>query len=228
LALAVVPAFAPEEINRLWGLVDAALPSLSTLRGGPPAVTGLEDLGVPPADLSAFLTRVQGVLQRHETTAAFLVHASAGQVELRPFLDPADPADAARLWAIAEDVYALALELGGTISARHGTGLARTPWVAKQYPQLTPVFRELKTIFDPRPLFNPGDVVGPDPSRPAWPLRSQVASPVLSAELKVLSEDDSALSTQHSALYNATVTVLTSVYSSSAYSPSSRPMPDCL
>jgi FAD/FMN-containing dehydrogenase/Fe-S oxidoreductase len=171
LALVVLPAFAPDDIGRVWGLVDAALPSLSTLRGGPPAVTGLEDVGVPPVELPVFLTRVQDVLQRHETTAAFLTHAAVGQVELRPFLDPAD---AARLWAIAEDVYALALELGGTVSVRHGTGLARTPWVAKQYPQAVTVFRELKAIFDPHDQFNRGNVVGPDPSRPAWPLRQVV------------------------------------------------------
>jgi Fe-S oxidoreductase len=43
--------------------------------------------------------------------------------------------------------------------------------VAKQYPRLAGVFRELKSIFDPREVFNPGNVVGPDPGRPAWPLR---------------------------------------------------------
>ncbi|HEY1378465.1 MAG TPA: FAD-linked oxidase C-terminal domain-containing protein [Gemmataceae bacterium] len=174
LALLAVPALAPDEARRVWALVDAALPGLETLRGGPPAVTGVEDVGVPPAELPAFLTRVQDVLQRHETTAAMLVHAAAGQVHLRPFLDPAIPADAARLWAIAEDTYALALELGGTVSGRHGTGLARTPWVAKQYPRLATVFRDLKTIFDPREVFNPGNVVGPDPRRPAWPMRQKM------------------------------------------------------
>ncbi len=183
LALIAVPGLTPDEADRLWGLVDIALPSLETLRGGPPAVTGVEDVGVPPAELPNFLTQLQDVLQRHETTAAMLVHAAAGQVHLRPFLDPTNPADATRLWAIAEDTYALALGLGGTVSSRHGTGLARTPWVAKQYPRLAGVFRELKTVFDPREVFNPGNVIGPDPTRPAWPLRSKV----LIHESKVLS-----------------------------------------
>jgi FAD/FMN-containing dehydrogenase/Fe-S oxidoreductase len=202
LALLAAPGLTPDEADRLWSLVDVALPSLETLRGGPPAVTGVEDVGVPPAELANFLTRVQDVLQRNETTAAVLVHAAAGQVHLRPFLDPTDPADATRLWAIAEDTYALALELGGTVSSRHGTGLARTPWVAKQYPRLAGVFRELKTVFDPREVFNPGNVVGPDPQRPAWPLRGQMPSQVLSAELKLLSSSDQAVNghAQHPAL----------------------------
>src|SRR5205823_5966050 len=33
-------------------------------------------------------------------------------------------------------------------------------------------FRELKRIFDPKNILNPGKIVGPDPSRPAWPLRA--------------------------------------------------------
>ena len=33
----------------------------------------------------------------------------------------------------------------------------------------------MKTLFDPREVFNPGNVVGPDPRRPAWPLRRQMA-----------------------------------------------------
>jgi FAD/FMN-containing dehydrogenase/Fe-S oxidoreductase len=171
LALLAVPALAADEADRLWRLVGVALPSLQTLRGGPPAATGIEDVAVPPAELSTFLTRVQEVLRRNDTTAATLVHAAAGQVHLRPFLDPFEPADAAKLWAIAEDLYQVVLEMGGTISGRHGTGLARTPWVAKQYPRSTAVFRELKTIFDPREIFNTGNIVGPDPGRPAWPLR---------------------------------------------------------
>jgi FAD/FMN-containing dehydrogenase/Fe-S oxidoreductase len=173
--LLAVSGLTADDADRLWSLFNVALPSLETLRGGPPAVTGVEDVGVPPAELPAFLTRVQDVLQRHETTAASLVHAAAGQIHMRPLLDPANPADAAKLWSIAEDVYSLALELGGTVSGRHGTGLARTPWVAKQYPRLADVFRELKTIFDPREILNAGNIVGPDPRRPAWPLRQQTA-----------------------------------------------------
>ena len=47
------------------------------------------------------------------------------------------------------------MELGGTVSSRHGTGLARTPWVAKQYRGWPACSAELKTIFDPREVFNP-------------------------------------------------------------------------
>lgn len=168
-----VAASEPAEIARLWRIRDLALPSLYGLKGDAQPIAFVEDVGVPPAELGNYLRRVQEILQQHETTASFLVHAATGQVHTRPFLDLRKPEDAAKLWALAEDVHALALELGGTVSTQHGTGLARTPWVARQYGRLYPVFREIKTLFDPRRIFNPGKIIGPDPGMPAWPLRAR-------------------------------------------------------
>src|SRR5262249_27360739 len=61
-------------------------------------------------------------------------------------------------------------------------------------------FRELKSVFDPREVFNPGNIVGPDPGRPAWPLRGQTDK----ADMKVRDDsrgngavEHSVLSTQH-------------------------------
>jgi FAD/FMN-containing dehydrogenase/Fe-S oxidoreductase len=169
--LQAIAAWREDDIARLWGLREAALPSLYGLRGGAQPIALIEDVGVPPQDLAAFLHRLQDLLQQHETTASFLVHAGTGQVHTRPFLDLQRPEDVARLRTLADAVYELTLEMGGTISTQHGTGLARTPWVARQYGPLYPVLCEVKAIFDPGRLFNPGKIVGPDLGLPAWPLR---------------------------------------------------------
>ena len=157
------------EIERCWQLRDSALPTLFSLGHGPKPLAYIEDVGVPPAALGEFLTRAQELLRDCETTASFLVHAATGQVHIRPFLDLGNPADAARLLPLADAVYALTFELGGTISSQHGTGLARTPWVERQYGPLYPAFGELKSIFDPLNILNPSKIVG---GAVAWPLRT--------------------------------------------------------
>src|SRR5262249_30085306 len=157
-------AASPAEMDFLGGVREAVLPNLFGLRGGPQPVAGVEDVGVPPEELAHFLHEVQAVLQEHQTTASFLVHAGSGPVHIRPFLDLQRPGDAARGGAWAEEVPALALALGGRVSSQHGPGLARTRWVARQYGRLYPVLEELKAIFDPDRLFNPGKIVGPDPA----------------------------------------------------------------
>lgn len=174
--LFVAPAYEEAELDALWRVRDAAVPALYALGKGPRPLPFVDDIGVHPADLPVFVERAQAVLKRLEVTASFLIHSATGQVHLRPILDPDKPGDAARLWPLAEELHSLALALGGTISAQHGTGLARTPWVERQYAKLAPVFRELKGIFDPRGILNPGKIVGPDPSHPAWPLRGSAAS----------------------------------------------------
>lgn len=166
-----VTACGTAEVDDLLAFRAAAGPAPHAARGRRP-IAIVEDLGVEPDRLPDFLAAAKEILRRRDVAASFLVHPATGQVHLRPILDPADPADAVRLWPLADDLYGVAVEMGGTISARHGTGLARTPWIERQYGPLVPAFRDLKRLFDPRGILNPGKVVGPDPSRPAWPLRS--------------------------------------------------------
>jgi FAD/FMN-containing dehydrogenase/Fe-S oxidoreductase len=171
LALFALVAEDNSSCEQLWQVRAAALPSLYGMRGTTQPLAFLEDVGVPPELLPGYLYRVQEVLQRHETTASYVIHAATGQVHMRPFVEWRGPDDAARLRALADDVYDLVLEMGGTISAQHGTGLARTPWVSRQAGPLFPIYRELKSIFDPRHLLNPGKIVGPVSGPPIWPLR---------------------------------------------------------
>lgn len=193
LAIQAVPAAELSEIERLWSLREIALPNLYGMRGGAHPLAFVEDVGVPVDELPTYLRRVQDIMQKYETTASFLVHACTGQVHTRPFLDLQKPADAAKLWAIADEVHSLALDLKGTVSTQHGTGLARTPWVPRQYGKLYSVMREIKAIFDPHSLFNPGKIIGPEPGLPSWPLRKEPR-----VEFNVRT-DDPALATRNGA-----------------------------
>ena len=66
------------------------------------------------------------------------------------------PDDVQKMDALADDLYAEVFDVGGTISGEHGDGLSRTPFVRQQYGPLYDVFREVKQIFDPLNIFNPG------------------------------------------------------------------------
>lgn len=168
------PTGSPEGVARIRGVRAAAVAGLQHLARGPRPLPFIEDVGVPPDALPEYLAGVQDILKHSEVSASFLIHALTGQVHTRPLVELDNHADRVKLWPLAEAVHSLALSLGGTVSTQHGVGLARTPWVERQVGALYPVFRELKRIFDPKNLLNPGKIVGPDPSREAWPLRSGV------------------------------------------------------
>jgi FAD/FMN-containing dehydrogenase/Fe-S oxidoreductase len=176
----VVQATADENtIEGLWAACAGVATTGLTPAGWPRPVPFVEDIGIPPPGLAEFVSRARLVLSRCEISATLWIDPGMGHVDLRPFADPDDPAGASRFWALADELHGLAIDLGGTVSARHGTGIARTPWVERQYGPLYPVMRELKAVFDPRGILNPGKVVGPDPGQPAWPLRvAPVSTPV--------------------------------------------------
>jgi len=152
-------ALGDEEAEYLWSLRYKALPALhaSTQRSPVPFV---EDIAVPVGSLAGFLSQVQSLLPKHNTSASILCHAGAGIVHLRPLFDLHQPDEVKKLQAFTEDVYDEVHRLGGTISAQHGVGLARTPWMAQQSGPLMEVFRQIKTLFDPVGIFNPGKLFG--------------------------------------------------------------------
>ena len=154
------------------GVREAAVAGLYSLGRGPRPLAFIEDVGVPADALPEFLAGVQDILKRFELSGV-VPHPRAHRPGPHPAARrPRRPGRPGEALAGRGGGPPLALSLGGTVSTQHGTGIARTPWVERQYGPLYPVFRELKRIFDPKNLLNPGKIVGPDPSREAWPLRA--------------------------------------------------------
>jgi FAD/FMN-containing dehydrogenase/Fe-S oxidoreductase len=176
LSLMYVPAMDGPSCDFIWSLRSATLPSLYALGKGSRPLAFIEDLGLPPDEIAPFVAASQRALREFDVRASYLIHAATGQIHIRPFLDTSDADDAGKLYAIADRIHSLAIDAGGTISAQHATGIARTPWLEKQFGRLFPVFREVKRIFDPKGIFNPSKIVGLDPTRPAWTLRKPVPS----------------------------------------------------
>jgi len=95
---------------------------------------------------------------------SFFGHAGDGELHLRPYLDLSEPAEVAKMRAIANDVFSLAWSLGGSISGEHADGLVRAAFVRRQYgDEFYKVLCEIKNIFDPNGLMNPGKIINSDP-----------------------------------------------------------------
>ena len=177
MAFGACQAFDPAQIDLFWNLVDKIQPSLFRLKGPSRPVPVVEDMAVPLEVLSGFLVTVQNVLKKYEATASLFCHAGQGQLHVQPFLDLTDGEDVKTMRRLADELYDKVFDVGGTISAEHACGISRTPFVGRQYGPLYDVFREVKRIFDPETILNPGRVVGDDSGLPTENLRSIVTSP---------------------------------------------------
>lgn len=160
LAFGSRQAFDPAEVELFWQLALKSPAALYRMKGPNRPVPIIEDIAVAPEVLPEFLVRSQNVLKRHQVTASLFCHAGHGQLHLQPFLDLGDPENVVRMRRLAEDLYAEVFAVNGTIGGEHACGLSRTEFVAQQYGPLYEVFRQVKRIFDPEGILNPGKIVG--------------------------------------------------------------------
>lgn len=144
----------------------------------------VEDTAVDPAHLAEYTERFKAVLDRHGLSAGFYGHASVGCLHVRPFVDVTDPAQVATMRAVATEVKDLVAEYGGVNSSEHGDGLARSEFNRSIFgDDLYEAMREVKRLFDPDNVLNPGKIVDSpsmtanlrDPALPpAPPLRTRL------------------------------------------------------
>ncbi len=155
------------EIATAWKLRKAGEPLLHNVPGDRKPMTFVEDTAVDPSKLLRFVEEFKAIVARHGTTAAYYAHASVGCLHIRPLVRIDDDAGRAQVQAIAVEVADLVAKFGGALSGEHGDGRLRTPLLERVLgPELCAAFREVKAVFDPHGLMNPGNIVDSgDPSR---------------------------------------------------------------
>lgn len=154
----------PKPMSDLWALRKAGEPLLHGLSGHRKPHTFVEDNAVPVENLPRFVADFKKIVAKHGTKAAYYAHASVGVLHVRPLIDLHDAADVKAMQEIAVEVADLARECGGVMSGEHGDGRVRGPLLERFYgPELMQAFREVKNLFDPAGILNPGNIVTPGP-----------------------------------------------------------------
>ena len=157
---AVVRAVDPALQARIWGVREAGLNIVMSMKTEGKPVSFIEDCAVPLEDLGDFTDRLTRVFEKHGTTGTWYAHASVGLLHVRPVLNLKQPRGAAAMRAIAEDAFAMVREYKGSHSGEHGDGIVRSEFHERMFgPALVCAFEEVKDAFDPACLFNPGKIV---------------------------------------------------------------------
>ncbi|MCS6992336.1 MAG: FAD-binding protein [Anaerolineales bacterium] len=157
-------AVAPQAQTRIWNVRKVGLGIFDSRPAAARPVAFIEDCAIPVEHLGDFVREVERILAEHATTSAIYAHASAGCLHIRPLLDLRTGPGVRALRSIAEQVLALTLRLGGSMSSEHGDGLARSEWLRATYgDDILQAFAALKHAADPYNLLNPGKIVSPPP-----------------------------------------------------------------
>ncbi|HKU71360.1 MAG TPA: FAD-linked oxidase C-terminal domain-containing protein, partial [Burkholderiales bacterium] len=144
-----------------WEVRKAGLNIMMSMKGDGKPVSFIEDCAVPLEHLAEYTDRLTQVFRKHGTMGTWYAHASVGTLHVRPILDMRREG-AKQMRAIAEEAAELVKQYKGSYSGEHGDGLVRSEWIEPFFgPKLTRAFGEVKDIFDPKGLMNPGKIVRP-------------------------------------------------------------------
>jgi FAD/FMN-containing dehydrogenase/Fe-S oxidoreductase len=155
----VVEVAEPGLQKDIWEVRKAGLNIMMSMKGDGKPVSFIEDCAVPLEHLADYTDRLTQVFHKHGTTGTWYAHASVGTLHVRPILDMRRDG-AEKMRAIAEEACAMVREYKGAYSGEHGDGLVRSEWIEPIIgPRLARTLEEIKDLFDPKGLMNPGKIV---------------------------------------------------------------------
>ena len=116
-------------------------------------------------------------------------HASVGLIHVKPVLNLKEQKDIDNMKAIARYSFDLVRKYGGSISGEHGDGRIRSPFLEEYFgPKVYAAFKEVKNLFDPAGIMNPGVILDPDPMDSNLRYGVEYKSPDIPTEYKYREE----------------------------------------
>src|SRR5437899_5244851 len=150
----------PAQMNLVWSVRKSGLSLLTGCIGPAKPVAFIEDAAVRPPQLPEYVRGLQSIMKPLGLEASYYGHAASGLLHVRPVLDLHSAADLKKFRQVADQTSALVRQFKGSLSAEHGVGIARTEYLPEQLGnELLGVLREIKRMFDPKNLLNPGKIL---------------------------------------------------------------------
>ncbi|MEQ8525128.1 FAD-linked oxidase C-terminal domain-containing protein [Gracilimonas sp.] len=153
-----------DKMKRVWDLRKAGLGLLMGLGSDGRSPSFCEDTAVRVQDLPEYVNEFRAILNKHNTKCVFYAHASVGELHLRPQIDITTDTGLNTMKTMAGEIADLVKKYNGSLSGEHGDGRVRAPYIEKILgKEMLPVLQQVKEIWDPGYIFNPGKIVKPKP-----------------------------------------------------------------
>ncbi len=158
----VIEAIDPALQKSILEVRKSGLNIMMSMREARKPISFVEDCAVALSDLADYTARLTDIFTKYNTTGTWYAHASVGCLHVRPVLNLKQDQDIKTMRAIVEETLEMVLEYKGSHSGEHGDGIVRSEFHEKMFgSRMVENFREVKSIFDPSGLLNPGKIVDP-------------------------------------------------------------------
>jgi len=158
----------PADPDALWRWRDGINGVVTAERGGKVS----EDVVLPIERLQEGLEGLEEIATRHGLRSCAWGHGGDGNVHATVLVDPAREEELDEAEAVGEELFALVISLGGSVAAEHGVGWLKRGLLSAQWPaRAVELHEQVKRVFDPKGLLNPGKKLA------RYPARSPVSTP---------------------------------------------------
>ncbi|RMW39900.1 MAG: FAD-binding oxidoreductase [Nitrosopumilus sp.] len=147
-----------QDIFKWWKYRDSSLfYSLRSIKKENRIPHVIEDAAVPIEKLPDFFKMLEKINKKFKTKSVIYGHIGNGNLHVRLI---GKRKNLTLVKNIAKQYFDEIIKMNGTITAEHGDGLARSEFIKKQYGKINyQTFREIKKIFDPNNILNPGKII---------------------------------------------------------------------
>ncbi len=146
----------PVEKAKLFAARGGLVPAMSRLKPGYRLVPLVEDFGVPISKIPQTIAEIQQIGAKYGFPVATFGHIGDGNLHATFIMNPTIPEEWEKVKGIALEFIDMTLKHRGTVSAEHGVGMAKSPYISRQLGESLEIMKDIKKTLDPNNVLNPG------------------------------------------------------------------------
>jgi glycolate oxidase subunit GlcD len=146
----------PAKRLKMWAARQGIVASLSRVERGSRMQSIMDDPGIPITKIPEAITEIKKISEKHHIAVNTFGHIGDGNIHPIIICDPRNKEQWNTIREVAKDLIDLTIRLGGTLTAEHGTGMAKSPYIKRELGETLEVMQEIKKALDPNNILNPG------------------------------------------------------------------------
>ena len=152
-----------QDAEKYWVIRRESFNLLRNKMRGLQTAPFIDDFIVEPKFLPEFMPKLEAILSEYNIFFTIAGHVGEGNFHIIPLMDLSNPIQRAIIPELSKKVYDLVFAYGGSMSAEHNDGLIRSHYLPQMFGKnMYKLFEEVKHLFDPKNIFNPGKKVNSD------------------------------------------------------------------
>ena len=148
-------AASDQERDERWTARRSALSSLARIKPS----TILEDVTVPRSRIVEMIEAVNLIGKKYELPIGTFGHSGDGNLHPTILTDMRGPEEEKKVEGAIEEMFRVAVDLGGTLSGEHGIGISKARYLKMEIDAASyELMKRIKKAFDPGNILNPGKI----------------------------------------------------------------------